>query len=321
MTKAIFILFTISLFANIADADQILDGTEPPAQACHVRWLFVKDSQVNKNDKGEEETVFTQSNGCSATVIGKREVLISASCIPDVEKSGAYTAQVICDGGQKVLALKNLPQAFPGHDTAKLALNDIAILQTKEEIHIEPAKVPKDQKQWDEIYKGKQCVLFGYGDQVKETEAKPRAIRAYVVPEELARRMKAAGEIPADKSKLVVLTEEAVLPGDTGGGILCKDAKGAWFAMNVTSYIGQPQIQLGTKKLIWFDGKEFKTEKPYIAALTGTTVAATWLDKTMNPKPINPVPQVFGPAFPELPQPRVGSRNKGQRNLSSQAGQ
>lgn len=312
MSKALLFIFTISLFANIADADQILDGTEPPAQACHVRWLFIKDSKVVKNEKGEDQTIFTQSNGCSATVIGKRDVLISASCIPDVEKSGAYTAQVICDGGKTILALKNLPQAFPKHDKTKLALNDIAILQTKDEIGIEPAKIPSDQKEWEAIYKHQKCVLFGYGEKVTDQDAKPRAIRAYVVPEELARQMNNVGEIPGDKSKMVILTEEKIHPGDTGGGLMCQDAKGVWYAMNVTSYIGQPQIKLGAKKMVWSDGKDFKTDSPYIGALTSTPVAAAWLRETMNPKdPLDPS-KVFGPAFPELPQPRIG---KGQRRV------
>ncbi len=316
MSKSLFLVFTVLLFADVAEAETVLDHIAPPAQACHVRWLFARGSETVKNEKGQNETIFKQRNGCSATIIGKRDVLISASCIPDVEKSGAYTAQLICDGGKKIMNFRNLPQAFPKHDKAKIAVNDIAILQTKDEIGIEPAQIPADQKEWDAIFKVKKCVWFGYGNDVVAEDAKPRAIRAYVVPEELARSFSNIGEVPGDKSKMLVLSQEKILPGDTGGGMLCQNDKGVWYAMNVTSYLGEQSIKVGAKKLVWPDGKEFTTDTPYISALTGTPIAAAWLRETMNPKDPNDPKNVFGPAFPEVPQPRVGSAPKARRDIA-----
>ncbi len=279
------LVITLLTLTRISPADQVLDTIEPPVQACHVRWLFLDGSKNEKNAAGADELVFTKMNGCSATVIGKSDVLISASCIPDVDATGPYTAQVICDGGKVVRTLKILPKAFHKYDRTKLALNDIAVLKTTVEMDIEPAQIPKDQKKWDELFKLNDCVLFGYGDKVLELDAKPRAIRAYIVPLELARKMNGVGEIPGDKSKTIILTEEQVLAGDTGGGLMCRDEKKQWFAMSVTSYIGEQKVDLGkTKPMVWSDGRDFKTNTPSLGVLTGTPVAAKWIAEQTKEK-------------------------------------
>ena len=191
----VFVAFFISL-KTLAIVGEYMPESELPEQSCKILYF--------NDDKTKVKSL------CSGTIVSEKKIMTAAHCEEGKSKS---PTMISCRGGevQRIVTNRN---SHPAYKSAGQG-NDISILEVGEPFNIPPMKVAKSDEEIDELLKdARKCAIFGYGLDNNNNPGKLRGTKAQFLGAKVGKNMIALG------------TNRYALPGDSGGGLNCKNSDG-----------------------------------------------------------------------------------------------
>ena len=267
-TLCAYVFTGLAVFFSI-DASAWMIGNLPKdqllTQSCRV------DIKSPPHQNAEGKTVVSTVT-CSATIIGRTLLASGAHCFKGKDIA---TASVTCPG-EKPKVIKNwtIPKAYENSsdpfEVAKGAKNDMAVLRIDGHFRSKPALLPSGPEAIESIFEATEkghppdCRVGGYGEdedlkvgnhqgrkvtfekwqngtetitsyrpdtgQIIKQETNP--VFDWFQPENQSIFIRAEEEIGGKKM-------EAIRPGDSGGGVLCRNKDGDWILVGITTGFGK----------------------------------------------------------------------------------